>query len=142
MSFWPPHPEKMYWKFFSPKISIKVLKRIVLAFSTRGSLFDHIYCLLIIFLIRVRNELLYFFKLYFLILFRGGGQKSFFLWFSFLKSPGKCIDGIQMTKKCLDGVVFANFRKKSNFRQPYDYILDHNFFDQESGKNGRNSNIL
>ena len=33
-------------------------------------------------------------------------------------------------------------RQDASFKYPYDYILDHNFFEQKSGRFGRNSKIL
>ena len=83
-----------------------------------------------------------------------------------MKSPEKFIHGIQLNEKCLNGVALANFREKSHFediesiflcifcvplslsrqdasfKHPYDYILNYNMFDQNSGKIGRNSKFM
>ena len=82
-----------------------------------------------------------------------GVKKSISFWFSDVKSTWKLIHDNKFVKKCLMEAVLAFFRivpflgpyspwnyfchaplnlarKDTLFKYPYDYILDHNFFDQ------------
>ena len=91
-------------------------------------------------------------------------SKNFF-WFSDVILPEKLIRDNEFVEKNLNGGVLTNFCRKvpfwgpywplnyfscaplnlspqdASFKYTYDYILDHNFFDQKSGKIGRNSKI-
>ena len=95
-----------------------------------------------------------------------GGQKvKIFFWFSDVIFPEKLIRDNEFVEKNLNGGVLTNFcrkvrfwgpywplnyfsraplnlsRQDASFKYTYDYIFDHNFFDQKSGKIGRNSKI-
>ena len=99
--------------------------------------------------------------------FGDGGSKSqlFFFCFSDIILPEKLIRDNEFVEKNLNGGVLTIFcrkvpfwgpywplnyfscaplnlsRQDASFKYTYDYILNHNFFDQKSGKIGRNSKI-
>ena len=86
--------------------------------------------------------------------------------FNVVKSPEKFICDIQFVEQCSIRGVLTKFcrkvpfwgpywplnyfshkrlnfsRQDASFEHPYDYIWNHNFFDQKSGKIGRNPKIL